>query len=121
MLSALLPTGAAILGLAAGLLAPMVSSSLDGRKRRADNQRVQCDEILTLFQGVDVVQSLTEPSSVVRRSLLLRAVRIQDDGARQACHDLVEYAVSANFREDELLDRWSVMIHEVARVYRSQT
>ncbi|MFF4485220.1 hypothetical protein ACFY0F_01795 [Streptomyces sp. NPDC001544] len=119
MLSALLPTGTAILGLAAGLLAPMVSSTLDGRKRRADNQRVQCDEILTLFQGVDVVRALTEPSSVVRRSLMLRAVRIQDDRARQACHDLVEYAVGQNVRDDELLDRWSTMIHEVARVYRS--
>lgn len=120
MLSALLPTGTAILGLVAGLLAPMVSNVLDGRKRRAESQRVQCDEILMLFQGVDVVQSLTESSSIVRRTLLLRAVRIQDERARQACHDLVDYAVGGNFQEDELLVRWSVMIHEVARVYRSQ-
>ncbi|MFJ3229841.1 hypothetical protein [Streptomyces sp. NPDC086787] len=121
MLSALLPTGTAILGLVAGLLAPMISSLLDGRKRRGEHQRVQCDEILTLFQGVDVVRSLTEPSSIVRRSLLLRAARIQDGRARQACNDLVEYAVGANWQEAELLSRWSVMIHEVARVYRSTT
>jgi hypothetical protein len=115
----ILPTITAVLGLAAGLLAPMLASSMDRRKRRSEDQRAQCDEILTLFQGVDVVSALTEPSSAVRRSLVLRSVRIHDQAARQACSDLVEYATGSDVREDELLNRWSSMIHEVARVYRS--
>jgi hypothetical protein len=119
MLSAILPTVTAVLGLMAGLLTPWFTDAVDSRKRRSENQRTQCEEILMLFQGADVVRTLVEPSSAVRRSLVLRAVRLQDERARQACQEVVEYAAGPQIQESELLDLWSAMIHEVARVYRS--
>jgi hypothetical protein len=117
-LALLLPAATAVLGLFAGLTAPMIAQRVQAKERRAETQRGHCDEILRLFEDVDVRSTLLDTHSGTRRRMLLHAMRLTDKRARAACEELVEYATGPNGAQAELLDRWSTMIHEVARAYR---
>lgn len=118
-LNGLLPVMSAFLGLAAGLLSPLVSGGIGRRSTRRADQRACCEEILEMFRNVNVVETLRSPLDATRRSLLLIAVRIRDATARNACMALVEYASGPQATEAGILDRWVAMIEEVARVYRT--
>lgn len=116
---AIVPTITAFIGLAAGLLAPLVASTAESRRRRREDQRLQCDEILSLFKDVNVYQSLTVPDSGLRRRLLLGAVRLQDTRAREACWALVDRSAMPDPDREQVLVQWTDVIREVSRVYRT--
>jgi hypothetical protein len=115
----LLPVLTALLGLVAGLMAPFLAGRASTRLKRRDEQRALCGTILDLFRGVNVIGPLTDPHSSTRRILLLTAARLKDDGARRACTELVEYSSRPESSHDEILDRWTAMVEEVARAYRA--
>jgi hypothetical protein len=118
-LFAILPTFTAIAGLAAGLSAPFLVSAAESRRRRREDQRLQCDEILSLFKDVNVYQSLTAPDSGLRRRLLLGAVRLQDARAREACWALVDCSAMTEADREQVLAHWTDVVREVSRVYRT--
>ena len=100
---AIVPTITAFVGLLAGLLAPLVASTAESRRRRRKDQRLQCDEILSLFKDVNVYQSMTAPDSGLRRRLLLGAVRLQDARAREACWALVDCSAMQGADREQVL------------------
>ncbi|MEU5911475.1 hypothetical protein [Micromonospora sp. NPDC047527] len=116
---AIIPAVMALVGLIAGLLAPMITGSGESRRRRREDQRARCDEILGLFVDVNVSRALTEPESAVRRRLVLSAARLKDRSAREACLSLANAVARSDVDEDEVLRQWTFMIQEVSRVYRS--
>jgi hypothetical protein len=119
LLLAVLPTFTAIAGLVVGLFAPFVTSKAESRRRSREDQRLQCDEILSLFKDVSVYQSLTAPDSGLRRRLLLGAVRLQDARAREACWALVDSSAMPEADREEVLAHWTDVVREVSRVYRT--
>lgn len=119
LLTLLLPTATAVLGLAAGLLAPLITSATGMRQRRKEEQRSLCEEILALFKDVHVFEALTSGGGVLRRNLMLLAVRLLDEKARLACYRLVQCATDPETQPPAVLDEWALMITEVSRVYRA--
>jgi hypothetical protein len=119
-LQPLIPVGTAIIGLVAGLLAPLMGGFAESSRQRRSSQRQYCDQILSLFGDVRVYHALTAPAEGVRRQLLLLSVRLNDERARNACSDLVAYAAGADATENEVIERWAAMVNEVARVFRSE-
>ncbi len=115
----LVPVFSALLGLTAGLLSPVVTGGIGRRNGRRTDQRARCDEILAMFREVNVVAALRDPRGFTRRNLLLTAVRIRDAKVREACNELVECCSRLDATDDEILDRWTVMVRHVARVYRA--
>ena len=118
---AIVPTITAFIGLLAGLFAPLVASTTESRRRRREDQRLQCDEILSLFKDVNVYQSLTAPDSGLRRRLLLGAVRLQDAQAREACWALVDCSAMPEADREQVLAHWTDLVREVSRVYRTSS
>jgi hypothetical protein len=116
---AIVPTITAFIGLLAGLLAPLIASTAESRRRRREDQRLQCDEILSLFKDVSVYQSLTAPDSGLRRRLLLGAVRLQDTRAREVCWALADSSAMQEPDREQVLAHWTDVIREVSRVYRT--
>lgn len=117
--ASLVPVVSALLGLVAGLLSPLIVGGLGRRDRRRTDQRAWCDEILAMFRDVNVTDVLRDPRNGTRRGLLLIAVRIRDERARNACTGLVEYCSRNDATDDGVLDRWTTMVDHVARVYRA--
>jgi hypothetical protein len=117
--TAILPVVSAFLGLLAGMFSPLITGAVTRRARRRDDQRALCDETLSMFRDINVVETLRDPRNGARRALLLNAVRIVDRRARDACTALVGYASRADAIDDEILDHWTAMITEVARVHRA--
>jgi hypothetical protein len=109
----------AIVGLTAGLLAPVITAATGTRQRRREEQRSLCEEILALFKDVHVFEALTAGGGVLRRNLMLLAVRLLDEEARVACYKLVQCATDPECQQTAVLDKWTLMITEVSRVYRS--
>ena len=116
---ALIPAVMALVGLIAGLVAPMIAGSGESRRRRREDQRARCDEILGLFEDISVYRALTESESAVRRRLVLSAARLKDQAAREACLSLANTVARSDADEEDILRQWTVMIREVSRVYRS--
>lgn len=115
---ALTPAGTAILGMSVGLSAPFISAALARRTRRREDERSRCDRILALFEDGDVSERLLAPDGRVRRTLMLIALCVEDDRARDACTELARYAATANASAQETLDRWATMAQEVSRARR---
>lgn len=115
----IVPVISALLGLLAGLLSPMIVGGLGRRDRRRMDQRARCDEVFAMFREVNVTEALRDPWSGARRSLLLTAVRIRDEHARDACTTLVEYCSRDDATDQGILDRWTTMVDHIARVYRA--
>jgi hypothetical protein len=118
-LTLLLPTLTAVLGLTAGLLAPVITAATGMRQRRREEQRALCEEILALFKDVHVFEALTSGGGMLRRNLMLLAVRLLDEDARRACYKLVQRATDPECQSTTVLDEWTLMITEVSRVYRA--
>jgi len=118
-LTGVVPVVSALLGLGAGLASPLITAGAGRRSRRRDDQRARCDEILALFQDVNAVAALKDPRSGTRRTLLLLAVRITDTDARDACTRLVEQASRPDADDSMIIEQWTYMIYEIARVYRA--
>lgn len=118
-MSAIVPVAGTMLGLLAGLLSPVITDGVGRRNTRRTDERARCDDILGMFRDVNVVTTLRNPRDGTRRALLLTAVRIRDHQARSACTNLVEYSSRGDATDDEILDRWTTMIDEVARVHRA--
>jgi hypothetical protein len=117
-LAGLVPVISALLGLGAGLVSPVIATRSGRSDRRRDAERGVCDQILSMFQDVNALENLKNPQGTTRRRLLLLAVRIGDQGARETCTELVEFASSSDATDDGILDRWTHMVSEIARVYR---
>jgi len=120
-LTSVLPVVGAVLGFAAGLFSPMVSGRLSRNDRRRDDERSRCDDILSMFLDVNVLDTLKHPQSTVRRRLLLTAVRIRDTQARDACTSLVEFSSRSDATDEGILDRWTHMVREIARAHRENS
>lgn len=118
LLTSLLPVITALVGLGAGLLSPLVTTGADRRDRRRNDQRQLCDQLLSMFENANVTESLKDPRNTTRRRLLLLAVRVRDTKAREACTDLVQFASGNEATDSGILERWSVMVREVARAHR---
>jgi hypothetical protein len=116
---ALIPAVMAFVGLIVGLCAPMVAGMGESRRKRREDQRLRCDEILSLFSDVNVYRALTEPDSAIRRRLVLAAARLKDGKAREACLSLADIVTDTDADKTEVLRRWTLMIQEVSRVYRA--
>ena len=120
-LTPLVPVLSALVGMAAGLTAPAVTGGISRRSTRRNEQRAKCDEILSMFIDVNVVQALQDPQSGMRRRLLLLSARLRDDKARSACSALVQYASRDDATPEGILQAWTEMVDMVARVHRSSS
>lgn len=108
-----------VVGAAVGLLAPMISSSQGRRQRDRDVQRQLADDIMTLFEAGDPLESwMTGVRSGPRRRLYLLALRLESSAARDACLRFVAQAGGEKPDAAGLLDAWDGMVNEVGAVYR---
>jgi hypothetical protein len=121
ILASIIPVISAVIGLFLGLLVPVVTGKVEAGKRSHEGQRDQCDEILGLFRDVNVYVALTDSRNNLRRNLLLGAVKLRDDRARETCVQLVSLSALLGASEPDIIDAWTLMVEEVARVYRENS
>lgn len=119
---AIIPIITAVIGLAAGLTAPMVNAALGRRAQSRSDEQGRCDRVLAMFEEGDVADRLLAPDGQVRRMLYLTAMCIKDDPAREACKELATYVASADGADvavrHEVVSRWATMVQEVSRARR---